>query len=55
MSALTDSELLLEKAERFIRTAEVVAADGDLDSAAPRLYYAMFFVAEALLATRVPR
>jgi uncharacterized protein (UPF0332 family) len=46
------SEPLLEKAERFIRSARVLADDGDLDSAASRLYYAMFFVAEALLAAR---
>jgi uncharacterized protein (UPF0332 family) len=46
---LTQSELLLEKAERYMRTARVAAADGDLDSAASRLYYAMFYIAEALL------
>jgi uncharacterized protein (UPF0332 family) len=46
------SEPLLQKAERFIRSAQVLAVDGDLDSAASRLYYAMFFVAEALLAAR---
>lgn len=45
-------EPLLEKADRFIRSAELLAADGDADSAASRLYYAMFFVAQALLATR---
>jgi uncharacterized protein (UPF0332 family) len=46
------SELLLQKAERFIRSAHILAADGDLDSAASRLYYSMLFVAEALLAVR---
>lgn len=40
------------KAERFIRSARVLADDGDFDSAASRLYYAMFFIAEALLAAR---
>ena len=30
----------------------MLAENGDFDSAASRLYYAMFFVAEALLATR---
>lgn len=49
-STLTQSELLLAKAERYIRSAQVLAEDGDLDSAASRLYYAMFYVAEALLA-----
>lgn len=42
-------ELLFEKAERFIRSAQVLADDGDLDSAASRLYYAMFYIAERLL------
>ena len=41
---------LLEKAERFITSAEMLAEDGDFDSAASRLYYSMFFIAEALLA-----
>lgn len=46
---LTTSEALFEKAERYIRSAQLLAADGDFDSAASRLYYAMFYVAEALL------
>jgi uncharacterized protein (UPF0332 family) len=46
------SSPLLEKAERFIESAILPAEDGDYDSAASRLYYAMFFVAEALLAAR---
>jgi len=49
---LSDSDALLIKAERFIRSARVLADDGDFDSAVSRLYYAMFFVAEALLAQR---
>ncbi len=43
------SNPLLEKAARFIQSAELLFEDGDIDSAASRLYYAMFFVAEALL------
>jgi uncharacterized protein (UPF0332 family) len=46
------SDPLLEKAERFIASAALLAEDGDYDSAASRLYYAMFFVAEVLLASR---
>jgi uncharacterized protein (UPF0332 family) len=49
---LNESERLLEKAERFIRSAQVLSDDGDLDSAASRLYYAMFYIAEALLQAR---
>ena len=40
---------LLEKAERSIRNAEKTMTDGDLDFAASRAYYAMFYVADALL------
>ena len=43
------SNPLLVKAERFIQSAKLLYEDGDIDSAASRLYYAMFFVAETLL------
>ena len=43
-------EPLLDKAERFVTSAEMLTEKGDFDSAASRLYYSMFFVAEALLA-----
>ena len=46
---MTASEALLAKAERYLRSAQLLAADGDCDSAASRLYYAMFYIAEALL------
>lgn len=46
---LTDFEPLLGKADRFIQSASLLAAEGDFDSAASRLYYAMFFTASALL------
>ena len=46
------AKTLLDKAERFIRSAQILAADGDFDSAASRLYYAMFYIAEGLLETR---
>jgi len=49
---LSASEALLKKAERYIRSAKILAEDGDFDSAASRLYYAMFFIAEALLEAR---
>ena len=49
---MTTYEALLEKAERYIRSAQILAADGDLDSAASRLYYAMFYISEALLEAR---
>ena len=40
---------LFEKAERSIRNAEKTMEDGDLDFAASRAYYAMFYVADGLL------
>ncbi len=43
------AKTLFDKAERFIRSAQILAADGDFDSAASRLYYAMFYIAEGLL------
>jgi len=43
---------ILEKAERFIHSSEVQANDGDYASATSRLYYAMFYIAQALLDAR---
>ena len=51
-SRLSGSNPLFEKAGRFIASAIILADEGDYDSAASRLYYSMFFVAEALLASR---
>jgi uncharacterized protein (UPF0332 family) len=41
----------LDKAERDLRAAERLLNDGDADIAASRVYYACFYIAEALLAT----
>ncbi|MBS3933619.1 MAG: HEPN domain-containing protein [Truepera sp.] len=46
---MTERAALWQKAERYLRSAALLVADGDLDSAASRLYYAMFYLAEALL------
>lgn len=42
-------EELLDKARRSIRTAEKILKDREVDFAGSRAYYAMFYVAEALL------
>ncbi|MGE5294562.1 MAG: HEPN domain-containing protein [Solirubrobacterales bacterium] len=42
----------IEKAERFLHTAEYALSTGDSDSCASRAYYAMFFMAEAILLTK---
>jgi len=49
---MTELGDIVEKAERFLRTAEQVFSSGDYDSSASRCYYAMFFMAEATLLTR---
>lgn len=46
------TEKLLKKAFRSIRAAEQLLAAGDVDFSASRTYYAMFYVAEALLNER---
>lgn len=43
---------LLEKARRSLRAAERLLHDGDRDFAVSRAYYAMFYVAQALLLTK---
>ena len=49
---MTELRDLIEKAERFLHTAEYVLSIGDYDSCASRGYYAMFFIAEAELLTK---
>jgi uncharacterized protein (UPF0332 family) len=44
-----ETDDLLRKANRFLRTAELALDDGDYDSCVSRCYYAMFFMAEAIL------
>jgi uncharacterized protein (UPF0332 family) len=43
---------LLDKAKRSIRTAEKILEDNEFDFSGSRAYYAMFYVAEALLLER---
>ncbi len=43
---------LIEKAEKFLSTAENALNTGDYDSCVSRCYYAMFFTAEAVLLTK---
>jgi len=37
------------RAERYLKTADMLIEDGDYESSVSRSYYAMFFVARALL------
>lgn len=43
---------LLRKARRTIQSARLLLADGDYDGAVSRTYYAMFYVAQALLLSK---
>ena len=45
-------EGLTSKAERFLRSAEILLKDSDYDSCVSRCYYAMFLMAEAVLITK---
>ena len=47
-----ETEALLEKAHRYQQSAHLLLSAGDYDSAASRLYYAMFYCAEALLLSK---
>ena len=47
-----DQEGLLGKARRNIRSAKMLLADGDCDTAVSRAYFAMFYVAEAILLSK---
>lgn len=44
-----ETRKLLEKARRSIAAAETLLKEGDIDFAVGRGYYAMFYIAEALL------
>ena len=46
---MNPSDLLLEKAERSFRAAELLLHEGDADFAASRAYYGCFYIAQALL------
>jgi hypothetical protein len=45
-------ETLIERAERYLKSAEILVNDGDFESAVSRTYYAMFYSAQAMLLTK---
>lgn len=49
---MKETDDLIEKAKRFLRTAKLSLKDGDYDSSVSRCYYGMFFITEALLLTK---
>ena len=40
---------LIEKAKRYLKSAELLLEDGDYESSISRTYYAMFYTAQAML------
>lgn len=42
----------IEKAEKFLSTAEDALKNGDYDSCVSRCYYSMFYMTEAVLLTK---
>lgn len=49
---MNETAALIQKAQRYIRSAELLSKDGDNESAVSRIYYAMFYCAEASLLTK---
>lgn len=50
-----DLSLLVNKAEKYIKTAELVIEHNDYDTAVSRTYYAMFYMVNAVLFTKKVR
>jgi uncharacterized protein (UPF0332 family) len=49
---MNEMEALIGRAERYIRSSELLLNDKDFDSSTSRSYYAMFYAAEAVLLTK---
>ena len=47
---MSNSDLLLKRANQSLRSAELLSKEGDTEAAASRVYYACFYTAQALLA-----
>ena len=43
---------LLERAEKYLRSAKILLEEGDYESSVSRTYYAMFYSAQAALLTK---
>jgi uncharacterized protein (UPF0332 family) len=43
---------LLQKAERYLRSAELLLKEGDYESSVSRTYYAMFYCAQGMLLSK---
>ncbi len=43
---------LIERAKRYLKSAEILLREGDYESSVSRTYYAMFYSAQAVLLTK---
>ncbi len=49
---MKEAEALVKRAQRYLRSAEILLEDKDNESSVSRTYYAMFYCAQAALLTR---
>jgi len=49
---MREAKALIKKAQRYLKSAEILLRDKDFDSSVSRTYYAMFYCAEAVLLTK---
>jgi uncharacterized protein (UPF0332 family) len=49
---MTEIELLLERAKKYLTSAELLLNTGDYESSVSRTYYAMFYATQAILLTK---
>jgi len=49
---MKESKALIERARRYLKSAEMLLRDRDFESAVSRTYYAMFYCAQAALLTK---
>jgi uncharacterized protein (UPF0332 family) len=49
---MSEIQSLVERARKYLRSAEILLNEGDYESCVSRAYYTMFYVAEAALLTK---
>ncbi|MCQ3979492.1 MAG: HEPN domain-containing protein, partial [Anaerolineae bacterium] len=49
---MKETESLLKRSERYLKSAALLLNDGGYESAVSRVYYAMFYATQAVLLTK---
>lgn len=49
---MKEAKALIKRAQRYLKSAEILLQDGDCESSVSRTYYAMFYSAQAVLLTK---